>query len=323
VVTDLMTLLRDSVRAQSRTDKVGLLLSAGIDSVSVGLALEAEGKNVQAYTIEVQGYVSSERRRVEQIAMHLGWHLKVITIPTVALRNDFLDLAIRYRCRKKVQFETAWPLLYVLPQVEEDEVWSGWNADDHYGNTKKVILEQSGLRRDGISSADRKRRFGDFRTELRKSFFEPDSQDSWWYAQRVADHHGRRLFDAYITDAIFEHFLQFDHDQLSLPKKPIIRDALSDHLRGLPLELLRGGVRLQKGGQIHILFKTLLADSQIDRFGSRVEDRLSAIASPEEGSWARMSLCPRRRGLTSAIFLTPSWTQEIYVPFWRMDPRTC
>jgi DNA-cytosine methyltransferase len=264
-----MSLLRQSVREQSRADEVALLLSAGIDSISVGLALKAEGKRIHAYTFEVHGYPSAERRRVEWIARHFGWKLTVITTPTCGLQSDFIELAVRHKCRKKVHFEVLWPLLYVLPQILEAEVWTGWNADDHYGNTKKIMLEQGGRCRDGLSSQCRKRHFDQFRRELRAAFFTPESLDSWWYARRLGEHYGKRLVDAYTTDAIFEHFLQFNHEQLSRPDKPLVREALREHLRGLPRNLLRGGVRLQKGGQVHVVFKTLLNDSSINRHGSK------------------------------------------------------
>lgn len=265
----LMSLLQKSVREQSRTDEVALLLSAGIDSISVGLALEAEGKRIHAYTFEVHGFPSKERRRVELIARHFGWRLTVVTIPAAGLQADFLELAIRDRCRKKVHFEVLWPLLYVLPAITEKEIWTGWNADDNYGNTKKIVLQQGGMKRDGQSQADRKMHFDQFRERLRQDFWRPESPDSWWYAKRLAERLGKRLTDAYLTDDIYALFRQFDHDQLSPPGKPLVRDLLADHLRGLPPGLIAGGVRLQKGGQVHVLFETLLDDDRINRFGSK------------------------------------------------------
>ncbi len=50
---ELLNLLRDAVVANSHDRTVALLLSAGVDSVTVGLAAEAAGKIVRAY------YVSS------------------------------------------------------------------------------------------------------------------------------------------------------------------------------------------------------------------------------------------------------------------------
>ena len=135
--------LMESVSAVSCADKVGLLQSAGVDSVSVGIILQESGKRVQAYTFEIQGYRSRERERAEIIARHLGWRLKVVTVPTRNLAADVKRLAIQFGCCTKVLFEVLIPLLYIFREVEEHEVWTGFNADDSYGNTREAILEQS------------------------------------------------------------------------------------------------------------------------------------------------------------------------------------
>ena len=283
-----MSLLTKSVRDQSRADQVALLLSSGIDSLSVGLALQAEGKSIHAYTFEIQGYPSRERRRVEWIARHFGWKLTVVTIPTTAVRDDFTDLAVRHRCRKKVQFEVLWPLLYVLPQVEEKEVWTGWNADDHYGNTKKVILVQSGLRRDGIAPDQRKREFDDSRVRRREEFNVSGSADTWWFAKRLAEHYGKHLYDPYVEERVFRYFLQFDHDQLSPPDKPLVRQALAEELGGLLPNRLGRRVPMQKGLSVDVLFKALLPDPLVNRFEPKAKS-VSALCQ----RWGReVAACP-------------------------------
>jgi site-specific DNA-cytosine methylase len=73
------------------------------DSVSTGIVCQEVGKEVHAYTYELQGYRSRERERVEAIARHFGWRLDVITVPTYNLAADFKRLAIQYGCKKKVQ----------------------------------------------------------------------------------------------------------------------------------------------------------------------------------------------------------------------------
>jgi DNA-cytosine methyltransferase len=315
-----MSLLTRSVREQSRTDEVALLLSAGIDSVSVGLALAAEGKRIHAYTFEVQGYASKERRRVEWITRHFGWRLTVVTVPTSGLRADFLELAVKDRCRKKIHFEVLWPLLYLLPAVAEEEVWTGWNADDHYGNTKKIMLQQGGMKRDGIPQNDRKAHFDQYREQLRHDFHSPGSPDSWWFAKRLAERLGKRLMDAYLTDDIFEFFQQFDHDQLAPAAKPLVRDCLSEDLHDLPSGLLAGGVRLQKGGQVHVLFKTLLRDERINRFGSKSVSSLcqrwgKVLADNPKALDSELTALPARK---------PARTRESggsYVPYSMSDVR--
>jgi hypothetical protein len=266
---DLKGLLRKIITGKSRDNRVGLLLSAGMDSVSTGIACQEVGKEVHAYTYELQGYRSREREKVEVIARHFGWRLDVITVPTYDLAADFKRLAIQYGCKKKVQFEVTLPLLYVIPEIEERDVWTGFNADDHYGNTRGSLLDQARLNRDGVSAAERKRLFDEHRRQVYQKFDEPGSADTWWFARDVATRHGKELLDPYLDPAVREYFSRFDHDALSPLGKPIVREALAEQLMGLPDSAIAKGVRLQIGGRVDELFRTLLANPDINRFEAK------------------------------------------------------
>jgi hypothetical protein len=138
-MSELLGLLCNSVAARSRDNEVAISLSAGVDSLSTLIALKELGKKVRAYTYELQGYRSREREKVETIAHCLRVPLLVVTVPTNNIASDFLRLAIQHRCEKKVQFEVLFKFLYVIPEIEEREIWTGFNADDHYGNTTELI----------------------------------------------------------------------------------------------------------------------------------------------------------------------------------------
>lgn len=224
----------DRARPHGRArSEASLLLSSGLDSLTTGLALEATGKSVRAYFYELQSHQSKERRAVEKAARRLGWSLTIITVPTTDLRADFLRLAVTHRCNRKVHFEVCFPLLYAFPAIPDDEVWTGWNADDNYGNTRKIILDQAKMKRDGVSDGERRLRFAELRQQIRREFFAPGSQDAWWVGSRMAEHHGKRLLAPYLDDAVHEYFLQFDHGQLSDPTKPLVRAAFADQLERL------------------------------------------------------------------------------------------
>jgi len=268
-MSELRDLLCELVSGMSRDDRVALLLSAGIDSVSTGIACQEVGKEVHAYTYELQGYRSREREKVETIARHFGWRLDVITVPTHNLAADFKRLAVQHGCKKKVQFEVTLPLLYVIPAIQEREVWTGFNADDHYGNTREPLLDQARLNRDGVSAAERKRLFDEHRRQVYQKFDEPGSGDTWWFARDVTAQHGKELLDPYADPAIREYFSRFDHDVLSPLGKPIVRQALADQLKGLPDSAIAKGVRLQIGGRVDELFRTLLENPDINRFETR------------------------------------------------------
>jgi DNA-cytosine methyltransferase len=267
VMSELLSLLCGAVRARSSDQAVALLLSGGIDSTSVGIALQNVGKTVRAYTYRLRGYESSDLTKAIAIARHFGWHLTIITVPTADVARDFMRLAVEQRCRKKTQFENTFPLLYVLPRIAEAEIWSGWNADDHYGNTKNCTLRQKRMAREGASPAERKEAFdAERRQNFELALMNPESGDTWWYAHRLAADYGKRLLDPYLDEAIRQYFLGFDHEQLSSLYKPFVRQALADELRHLPKGSLTAGVQLQTGGGVDALFETLLHDPAINRF---------------------------------------------------------
>lgn len=265
-MSELLTLLCESIERRTQDHQVGLLLSAGVDSLSTAIALRALGKEIQAYTYEVDGYRSFEREKVEATAAHFGWPLKIISIPTRNLVEDFKRLAIQHRCKKKVQFEVLFKFLYVIPEIKEREVWTGFNADDHYGNTKKVMLRQGRLTREGVSGDDRKLAFDEYRRAVYEESDRFGSEHTWRFAQGLAAGYGKQLLDPYVDRSVREFFSRFDHDQLSPRGKPIVRAQLAEHLAGLPTGSIATGVRLQIGGRIDDLFRTLLDMPDINRY---------------------------------------------------------
>jgi DNA-cytosine methyltransferase len=271
-MSELAQLLCGAVETRSHDDVVALLLSGGIDSASVGIALQKAGKAIRAYTYRLRGYPSQDIDKAVAIARQFGWPLTVIEVPTVDLARDFVRLAVEHRCRKKTQFENTFPMTYVLPRIAEAEVWTGYNADDHYGNTKNYVLDQRRMTREGASAAERKAAFD----AERRRHFERKLKDlesgTWCYAHRLAAQYGKRLLDPYLDDAIRDYFLRFDHATLSPLGKPHVREALADELRGLPKGSLTVGVRLQTGGGVDALFETLLRDLAINRFEKNYAD---------------------------------------------------
>lgn len=263
-MTPLRDLLVAQVNAKSQDDNVALLLG-GLDSLTTGLALARSGKTIHAYTYEIKGYPSQERAKVEQLARHYGWKLTIITIDPSDLGSDFIRLAVEFGCKKKVQFECTYVLLHILKYVREREVWTGFNADDYFGNTRKVILQQAALQREA-SSDERKKQFDATVDASVAKLYDSNSGDTWWYALRVAAKYGKRLLDPYLDPSIRDYFRRFTHEQLCPPKKPVVRRAFAEELAGLPESAVPVGVRLQKGGGVHLAFRSLLSDPKINRF---------------------------------------------------------
>jgi DNA-cytosine methyltransferase len=273
-MTKLFELLCESIQNKSKNKDVAVLLSAGADSLSVALACREVGKRVHAYTYELDGIQSRERAKVEATSRHLGLPLTVVRVPTHELDATYKRLAIEDRCKTKVQFEVLYPMRYVLPEIEEGEVWTGWNADDHYGNTRKYILAQASLKRDGASDEDRAKHFRDHRAAIYRESDREDPEDTFRLVSKIAERHGKRFLDPYLDHRIREFFLPFSHERLSHAAKPFVREALASRLNGLPASWIARRERLQKGGRVDELFLSLLPNADINRF----ETKYNAVA---------------------------------------------
>lgn len=281
-MTPLFNLLRDSLLAQVADPDVAVLLSGGVDSTSVAASSVAAGLRVCAYTFSLAGYRSEDVDGAKAIARAIGIPLRHIEIPTNHAAEAFVRLAYVYKCRRKTQFECSFPLEYVLPMIDERVVLTGFNADDHYGNTKKVILKYAALAKAGVSADARKAIFdADRRALFDELIDDPNSADTWAFAKRIAAGAGKFLVDPYLDEAVRAYFLRFSHDELCSPLKPLVRAEL-ERLLGATAPSFNAGVRYQKGASVHVLFERLLDDRSVNRF-----DRIYRSVSPLCQRWGR------------------------------------
>ena len=143
------TLLCDAVAAKSRHQDVGVLLSGGIDSLSVTLALQKLGKTIHAYTYHIEGYPSQDLAKAEATAKHFNWPLTVITVPVAGVADDFVRLAVQHRCPKENALRGAVPDPAHLPGDRRNpRSFTGWNANDPYGNTRKRNIHYASMVRE-------------------------------------------------------------------------------------------------------------------------------------------------------------------------------
>lgn len=264
-MSDFMSILTSACRDLSQDQEVALLLSGGIDSISVGVALEAAGRKVHAYTLELDGYPSGDMRGAQLVAHHMGWPLSIISVPTCDISNDFIRLAVKHNCSRKVQFECSYPLMYAFPAIKEAEIFGGFNADDHYGNTREVIFEYDRLKKASRGIEARQAWFDAHRRTQLSRVRDHASGDTWGFAQRLALLSRKRFCDPYLDDRVENFFLQFTCEDLVDPKKPIIREAMADQIVCLQ-GAINSGLKLQKSTGVSDLFETLLVDPRINRF---------------------------------------------------------
>ena len=278
-MSDLVSSLCQAVGRQSHHKNVALLLSGGMDSLSVGFCLERAGKKIHAYTYHLEGYRSDDLEKAISLARQLKWKLEVITVPTSVVASDFIRLAVEHHCQRKTQFEVTFPLLYIFPLIKESEMWTGWNADTHYGNTKNYIFHQQRMRKEGWSAAKRKRAFHNQRRLDFNELYDPTSQETWWWGVRLAKSHGKSLLDPYVDEGVFNYFNQFTHEQLCSLNKPIIRRAFAEDLSRISRGSVTVGVQLQIGGEVDSLFETLLSNKSINRFTQESGKRYTTMSA--------------------------------------------
>mgnify|MGYP001361925363 CR=1 FL=1 len=139
-------LLIDHIKNNVPDNEIALLLSGGIDSVTVGIASELVGKRVHAYSFYLDGSPSYDFVKAAEVAHKRNWNFTPIVVPTDNLVKDFHRL-IKHGCRKKVHVECVFPFLYVYPEIEEKYVLTGWAADGYFSPSKKGMMRYASYQR--------------------------------------------------------------------------------------------------------------------------------------------------------------------------------
>lgn len=236
--------------------RVGLLFSGGVDSLSCGFAAEDLGHTVVAYTFKIDGIDSVDSFNAEKCADSLGWEYILVNVPLDNLKTDFLSLASDWKCEKKTQYECTWPFLYLVPRIQENIVLSGIAADGHYGLSKRAV----------INFKEPKSLFDQFRIE----YFSSKNPAGQIQQKLLLEKHGITQVAPYLDVRIFNYFLKFDWFQINKPReKEIILSAYPEYFSKVPI---RKHANLQIVSGVREVFETLLdTDLNINK-RSRVMD---------------------------------------------------
>jgi asparagine synthetase B (glutamine-hydrolysing) len=142
----IKSLLINHINNNVPDSEVAILLSGGIDSISVGISAELVGKKVNAYSFYLEGVPSYDFAMAANIASQRGWNFTPVVVPTTNLNEDWFRL-VDLGCRKKTHFECVFPFLYVYPKIKEKYVLTGWGADGYFGPSKKAMMRYSSYRK--------------------------------------------------------------------------------------------------------------------------------------------------------------------------------
>ena len=204
-------LLEEEIKNSVPTEECAILLSGGVDSLSVAFAADNLGKKITAYSFCLEDNLSYDYKFAESTAHHFGWDFKGIQIDMSDFEDKFLEL-VRLECVKKTHFECVFPFLYVYPQIKEKYVLSGWAADGYFGVSKKA----------NIHYKHTKEKFDEFRDD----YFKPKNQAGYLWHRKVSDMHNKIFVTPYLSQPVKEYFYQFTWEELNKPKqKHHVREA--------------------------------------------------------------------------------------------------
>ena len=123
-----------------KNEKVAVMFSGGLDSLSVLLSAVELGYDVKLYTFHLEGIISKDLETARKVSKYYNLKLQEVTIPADVdlLISDLTELIKKHDLKKKTQFQVMHPMKYLCNAIEENYVLSGLEADTLYGNTRSM-----------------------------------------------------------------------------------------------------------------------------------------------------------------------------------------
>ena len=241
-------ILQEVVARLSQDDKVAVLLSGGVDSLSVAFAANRIGKKIHGYSFHLDGQPSYDSDMAEEVCNKFHFQFTKVVVPTDNLYEDFMTLTKDYNCKKKTHYECVFPFLYVYPQIKEHEVLSGWAADGYYGISKKAMMHYA---------KGPKTRFDEFRHQ----YFEHNNRAGYLWHNSVAEKHNKKFITPYLTEDVKQFFYDKTWEELNKPfQKHHVVNAFDEFQRFK----FKKHINLQLGAGIDVLFETLLNNDKLN-----------------------------------------------------------
>ena len=231
---------------QIETSHCALLLSGGVDSISVGLAAHYAGKKVHAYSFRLDMHNSYDIQKAEEVAKYMGWEFTPIIVPTDNLEQDWITLA-NLGCKKKTHFECVFPFLYVYPHIIEKYVVTGWGADGYYGVSKKAQIHYKHT----------KQKLDQFRD----NYYLPKNSAGLLKHLIVTEKYGKVMINPFLDVDVKDFFYSMDWFELNKPyQKHHVRDAFEEFKK----IKVKPHLNLQLNSKINVAFETLLNNKRIN-----------------------------------------------------------
>tara|TARA_R100001244_G_scaffold68239_1_gene55846 strand:- start:2074 stop:2901 length:828 start_codon:yes stop_codon:yes gene_type:complete len=249
-------ILMQNIEETVPDEKVALLLSGGVDSMSVGFSAHRLGKKITAYSFKTDEHDSYDYNKAQEVAEAMGWDFVGTVVPTNNLKEDFYRL-LEMGCIKKTHFECVYPFLYVYPTIKEKYVLSGWAADGYYGVSKKAIINYSQTL--------------ELLNEFRDDYFKPENRAGYDWHNRLAKNYDKIFYSPYLSDNVKKFFYTKGWQEINKPKQKFHVRVAFDEFK--PFDKIKNHSNLQLDSQINKVFETLLDDEEINfKNRSRIMD---------------------------------------------------
>jgi len=258
-------LLEDHIKNNVPDKEVAVLLSGGVDSISVALASHRAGKKVHAYSFQLGKEISYDFAKASEVAYKMKWDFTPIVVPRDNLIADWHRL-VELRCKKKTHFETVFPFLYIYPLIEETYIVTGWGADGYFGVSRIASMRYSSIskaRKYIVYCKDNKQKRVNF-DQYREAYFAPGQCAGLdWHNKLVPSN--KTHITPYLDDEVKAYLMSKNYKELNLPKqKNIVRKDFTEFKRFGRIET---HINLQLGSGIGKLFETLLDNPDINYKG--------------------------------------------------------
>tara|TARA_Y100001972_G_C7587983_1_gene294801 strand:+ start:80 stop:877 length:798 start_codon:yes stop_codon:yes gene_type:complete len=231
-------------------NEVAVLLSGGVDSLSVACAANRLNKKITAYTFHIEDHISYDSKKAEEASKKFNWDFNLTVIPKASLTDDFKTLAFKYGCKKKTQFENTYAYMHMFPKIKQKYILMGMGVDIWYGSSKKVALHFK----------EPKEKFDDFR----KSYFNQKVPSDLMTLFKLEKEYNKKIVLPYTWQKEVEDFFYpLDWKTLNKGKnKKIIREAFSEEFK--QIEPIQKHTNMQLGAKVDKLFETLLTHNKIN-----------------------------------------------------------
>ena len=241
-------ILEEILLEKSKEQEVAVLLSGGVDSISIACCANRLNKKVHAYSFHLKDQPSYDSDKAKQVCEIFGWNFTLIEVPIDNLKRDFLTLKHDYFCLKKTQYECTFPFLYVYPHIKEKDILSGLGADSLYGVSKKAMMHYK----------EPKSKFDEFRIDA-------IAKRPGGYNQQLmlCETYNKNFVTPYMDSRVIQYFMQFDWYEINKPfQKHHVRTAFKEEFDKIGRIKQHSNLQLESG--IDHAFEILLNDSSIN-----------------------------------------------------------